>query len=347
MNHWLTNNYPKHKERCSLSPSVILAGLRLLENRGADMALLQQRWGFPLAALRQPHLRLPAFLARRFWEAARGLCDEPALGLAAAKPADLGQLLGLSYLMQLMPNRLEALQVMQRYWPLVAGHIAFHFEQQADVLRISLQTPAQLRPAEEEVDYWYARQIQHLRGWVCAPEPLLEVRLRRPRPADPSPWERQANRPVRFSAERDELVLDLEALQFERPAGPARVRRALEEALDDYARQTAEGSLLELASSAVLQELGSGLNLDDLAKRLHMTPRTLHRSLLRDGWSFSDLLDIHRRYLAHDLLQDGVLPIAEIADQLGYGEVSSFTRAIRRWYGTTPGALRDIAPPAG
>ncbi|WP_170930296.1 MULTISPECIES: AraC family transcriptional regulator [unclassified Pseudomonas] len=341
MNPWLTNNYPNHRDRLSLSPSTVMAGIRLLESRGTSMQALQQRWNFPLSALRQPYLRLPAFLSRHFWECARALDDDPAIGVAAARPADLGQLLGLNYLMQLAPTRLEALHMMQRFWPLVASHLQLHFDQQPGTLRFELQAPAKLRPAVEEVDYWCARQIHHLRSWICAPNPIIEIHLRRPPPVDAGPWQRLADRPVYFAAPRDEMVLDVEALQFERPAGPLSVRKALEESMDDYACQTAKGSLLEMASSAVLQELRTGINLEDMAERLHMTARTLHRALLRDGWSFSELIDIHRRYLAHDLLLDSPLSIAEVADQLGYSEVSSFTRAIRRWYGTTPSELRD------
>lgn len=344
MNLCLTNNYPVHQARFSLSPSGVLAGLRLLEARGVDLRSVQERWGFPLATINQPHLRLPAFLSRRFWEVAAELDGDPAFGLAAARPADLGQMLGVSYLMQLMPSRLEALATLQRYWPLVAGHIALPMERHADRLHLGLLATAPVLPTQLELDYWYARQIHHLRSWVCAPEPLLEVRFRRPAPADPGPWERLAGRPVCFAAERDELVLDYAALCHERPAGPSSVRQALEDALDDYARQTIEGNLLELVSSAVLQQLHSGLSLDSLAERLHMTPRTLHRALLRNGWSFSDLIDIHRRYLSRDLLQSSDVSIAEIADRLGYGEVNSLVRAIRRWYGSTPGALREAQP---
>ncbi|MFP3678401.1 AraC family transcriptional regulator ligand-binding domain-containing protein [Pseudomonas sp. SIMBA_041] len=347
MNPWLTNNYPNHRKRLSLSPSTVLAGIRLLESRGIPLSELQQRWNFPLSAFRQPYLRLPAFLSRHFWECARTLDNDPAIGLAAARPADLGQLLGLNYLMQLAPTRMEALQTMQRFWPLVASHIDLRFEQQGDTLRFGLQAPAKLRPAVEEVDYWCARQIHHLRSWVCAPNPIIEIHLRRPRPVDPGPWERLADRPVFFSAQRDEMLLDVQALHVDRPAGPSSVRLALEESMEDYACQTARGSLIEMASSAMLQELRGGLNLEDMADRLHMTARTLHRALLRDGWNFSDLIDIHRRYLAHDLLLDSTLSVAEVADSLGYSEVSSFTRAIRRWYGTTPSELREENPRLG
>lgn len=341
MNHWQTNYYPEHQNRLSLSPSPLLAGIRLLESRGIDIRELEQRWGYPLASLHHPYLRIPAFLARRFWDAACSLDADPALGLAAARPADLGQLLGLNYLMQLMPSRIEALRTMQRFWPLVASHVNFDLKQQANELHITARQSSPLRPAQEEIDYWFARQVHHLRSWVCAPNPILEVHMRRPRPTDPTPWEQLTNCPVHFSAKLDEMVLDVSALECERPAGPASVRRALEEALEDYAQQTREGRPLELISSSILQHLHHGVSLDIQAERLHMTTRTLHRTLLLDGWSFSELIDIHRRYLAHDLLMDGELAIAEIADQLGYGEVSSFTRAIRRWYDMTPSELRD------
>ena len=33
-------------------------------------------------------------------------------------------------------------------------------------------------------------------------------------------------------------------------------------------------------------------------------------------------------------------PIAEVAYLTGFAEVSSFTRAVRRWFGCTPGQLR-------
>jgi AraC-like DNA-binding protein len=329
--------------RYSVSPSGILASLRLLESRGVDLRLLQERWGFPLATLDQPYLRLPAFLSRRFWEVAAELDSDPSLGLAAARPADLGQMLGVSYLMQLMPSRLQALETLQRYWPLVTAHIALPMERQGDQVRLGLVATAPILPTQLELDYWCARQIYHLRSWVCAPDPLLEVHFRRPPPADSGPWERLAGRPVYFAAERDELVLDYAALSHRRLAGIASVRQALEDALEDYARQTLDGNLLELVSSTVLQELHRGLSLETLAERLHMTPRTLHRALLRDGWKFSDLIDIHRRYLTRDLLQHSDASIAEIADALGYGEVNSLIRAIRRWYDSTPGALRETA----
>ncbi|WP_274642744.1 AraC family transcriptional regulator [Pseudomonas serbica] len=340
MSHWLTNNFPEYRQRSSLCPSPIMAALRSLESQGIEPQHLQGHWRLPLATLRQPFLRLPSFLARRFWEVALELSNDPALGLAAARHVDPGQLLGLGYLMQLMPTRLEALVVMLEFWPLLAGHVDLRLEQHEGRVHLSLHPGAGVLPAPEEVDYWVSRQIQFLRSWVCASDALLEVRLRRPPPVEPQPWHTLSQKPVYFGTEHNELVLDQAALQEQRPGGSLSIRQALDDALHEYVRHTATPSVLESVSAAVMQELRGELSLEVLAKRLHTTPRTLHRALLRDGWSFVDIIEFHRRYLAHDLLQANEMSVAQIADHLGYSEVRSFTRAFRRWYADTPSQFR-------
>lgn len=336
-----TNNYPGHRARYSLPPSVILAGIRALELQGVDLPTLERTWGYSLAALRRPQLRLPAFLARRFWESASALSGDPALGLAAARHIDPGQLLGLGYLMQLMPSRLEALQTMTRHWPLVAAHMALNLQVQGQEVFLGLSCEHGLRPAQAEIDYWLYRQLQHLHSWEGAPPALLEARLRRPRPADERPWKKLCGDRIRFGMAHDELLLDLSALRHERAAGSPGIRQALEEALHEYARQTAAPSPLEAVSAAVLRAPQAANDFEALAGRLNMTSRTLHRALQREGWSFSEIVECHRRYLAHDLLCDGRLNIAEVADRLGYAEVRSFARAFRRWYGIPPSELRE------
>ena len=46
-------------------------------------------------------------------------------------------------------------------------------------------------------------------------------------------------------------------------------------------------------------------------------------------------------YRAERLLVEERLPVAEVAHQLGYHDVSNFSRAFRRWTGRTPREFRD------
>ena len=51
---------------------------------------------------------------------------------------------------------------------------------------------------------------------------------------------------------------------------------------------------------------------------------------------FRQLLDEVRQALAEELLATGGLTLEEIAERLGYGEVSNFIHAFKRWKGVAP-----------
>jgi len=76
--------------------------------------------------------------------------------------------------------------------------------------------------------------------------------------------------------------------------------------------------------------------LEQVAKELHMTPRTLRRRLDEEGLHYRALLDNIRKHLAENYLLDPRLRVNEISQLLGYSEPSAFTRAFRRWTGYTP-----------
>ncbi|MFN7778571.1 MAG: helix-turn-helix transcriptional regulator [Betaproteobacteria bacterium] len=85
-----------------------------------------------------------------------------------------------------------------------------------------------------------------------------------------------------------------------------------------------------------------------LARLLGLSERTLQRRLAAVGRSYGAVVEDFRREEAARLLRAGALPLVRVAERLGYAEQASFTRAFRRWYGTSPAAWRRAAgsPPA-
>jgi len=73
---------------------------------------------------------------------------------------------------------------------------------------------------------------------------------------------------------------------------------------------------------------------------LGMSERTLQRRLAAEGTSFQRLLDDTRRELARHYLGQRNLSLADIAYLLGFTDQSSFFRAARRWFGSSPGHFR-------
>ncbi|AXQ31534.1 AraC family transcriptional regulator [Solimonas sp. K1W22B-7] len=98
--------------------------------------------------------------------------------------------------------------------------------------------------------------------------------------------------------------------------------------------------LLARVRAALATRIGSYPDLTTLSQGLFMSTRTLKRRLQEHGRSYQQLLDEARHRDALRLLDGHGLSIEEIADRLGYSSSANFTRAFRKWTGTTPGAWR-------
>ncbi len=80
--------------------------------------------------------------------------------------------------------------------------------------------------------------------------------------------------------------------------------------------------------------------IEDLARELNMSARTLQRRLAMDGVSFQQLLEEARRELAHHYLLHSSLELTETAYLLGFEDSNSFFRAFQSWEGVSPAKWR-------
>jgi AraC-like DNA-binding protein len=77
-----------------------------------------------------------------------------------------------------------------------------------------------------------------------------------------------------------------------------------------------------------------------MARQLHMSRRSLQRKLAEFGTTYQRLADETRRDLALRYMEDGVRSATDVTFLLGFSSQSAFTRAFRRWTGTSPTRYR-------
>lgn len=91
------------------------------------------------------------------------------------------------------------------------------------------------------------------------------------------------------------------------------------------------------------------------AERAHMrmvceatglTPRTINRRLAEQGTTLRALVNETRYSIARQLLRHTHLPVAAVAQVMGYSEPGVFVRAFRQWSGATPDSWRKSLPRA-
>ena len=85
---------------------------------------------------------------------------------------------------------------------------------------------------------------------------------------------------------------------------------------------------------------GKRPTLQQVARELCMSVRTLQRRLTDAEITFQQLVEDTRRELAHHYLKHSTVELNEAAFLLGYGDANSFFRAFHGWEGTSPGEWR-------
>ena len=93
---------------------------------------------------------------------------------------------------------------------------------------------------------------------------------------------------------------------------------------------------------------GTQVTLEDIARRVNVSARTIDRHLKKEGQGFRELSDKLRFERACDLLCVPGATIAEVAAQLGFSDAANFSRAFKRVHGMSPGeyqrSVASLAP---
>ncbi|HYE27827.1 MAG TPA: AraC family transcriptional regulator [Allosphingosinicella sp.] len=82
------------------------------------------------------------------------------------------------------------------------------------------------------------------------------------------------------------------------------------------------------------------IGIDRVARELGHSRQTLYRRLKAEGVTYEQLLDGLRRRLALRFMREQGLSVKEAAYRLGFSDPAAFSRAFKRWTGTSPGEMR-------
>ncbi len=178
----------------------------------------------------------------------------------------------------------------------------------------------------------------------------LAVYCKHEAPSPVTAHERYFQCPVHFGADQDALLMSDDALALPNELGDDGISAFLISHLDEeLGRIEGHPPLEDLVQRAISAALSDGVpRMADVARRLGMSERTLHRRLSEEGITFQSIIEKSRQHLAQALLHQSRYSLAEVAFLTGFSEQSAFNRAFKRWAGTTPTAFRKqvSTPPA-
>ena len=178
---------------------------------------------------------------------------------------------------------------------------------------------------------------------LCGPEwTPIEVHFAHREPAQLHPFRSFFRTTLRFDAEEYALRFSSSWLQHPVAQANAALQRVLQKELDAITARH-EADFPEQVRSVLRSALLTGhARSDQMAALFSMHSSTLARHLKPYGIGFRDLVDECRFDVAREMLSHSALDVSQIAAMLDYADASAFTRAFRRWSGTTPARWRTL-----
>lgn len=191
------------------------------------------------------------------------------------------------------------------------------------------------------VDVCFAWIVSMAHRGIGRPLSPKRVELQRPQ-AHREIYEKHFRSPVKFEANRNALVFNKADLELPFVTHNADLLGIVAPQLEaELTEQLAHKTFVDQAKGILKRLLaGQRPGIQDLARELHLSTRTLQRRLTEQGITFQRLLDDARRELAHHYLLHSSRELNETAYLLGYEDANSFFRAFHQWEGTTPGQWR-------
>jgi len=146
---------------------------------------------------------------------------------------------------------------------------------------------------------------------------------------------------ISYSQPRNMMVFDAALLDEYLPMRDAVSHLEVIEACRRQNREyAAEREWLHRVKVILERDLQSPAPLEEVARQMHCSARTLRRQLGVFKTSYRQILDEVRFEKAKLMLKDGKLHTDQIAERLGFCDGAGFRRAFQRWSGLAPGAYK-------
>lgn len=331
----------------SIAVTSTLAMLRTAEARGVAVDDVLGREGMSRATLEDPDARLPASTVIAIWNTLRERCADPALQLVAPTSLPFGAYRVIDYLVAASMTVGDGVMRFARYFGLIAEGVSLSVVESAVGRCLCLATSDGGPVPPVYVDYVFAALVSRIRMRI---HPALRVRcveLRQSEPPASARYREIFQAPIRFGAPADRLCFDVAEWKAPTASGDAALVTLLEEHARIMAQRTPRAAFgfPEEVQRAIAARITQGASVDEVARALNMSVRTLQRKLIAAGTTFRQATEAVMARLAEGHLADPAVSVSEVAFLLGFSDQTAFNRAFRRWTGESPGRWRRRHPP--
>lgn len=333
----------------SIAAGFARALVELAAAKSADRHALAERAGIDLALLDDQDNRVPFTRYIALMRAAKELTGDAALGLHFGEAFDISELSIVGLMGQACETMAEAFEQLERFTRLIIDVEVDDPQGRRLVLQREnglvwvVDTRRNPNDFIELTESAFARMVSRARAAMGNTGMYRAVHFTHEAPAYLSEYERIFGVPITFGSDRNAVLMADDTFLDIKPSLPSRYVFGVLSARAEALLKSLENATSTRAQveSLLMPLLHTGqASMDVIAERMGLSRPTLSRRLKAEGVTFEKVLDALRHRLALDYLSSKKVSVNEAAYLVGFSEAAAFSRAVKRWTGSSPRALR-------
>lgn len=327
---------------CSWVRAIKLA----LEAGGCDSKALFTEAGLDAQMLDDANARYALRDTNALWSLAVRATGDACFGFRVAHHVTHTTFHALGYAVIASASLKEAFERVTRFGRIASDAAELELRKIGNEYHFAIK-PTLSRPtlANEAIDAFVSLYVRMCRSRLGRDYSPLQIDFHRPQPLaeDLIRFKRLLRAPLAFDMPETRLIFDQASFEQPLPGANAELARHNDLIALQYLARFDREHIRTSVEAVLITRLTQGEpSQDEVAHALSMSARTLQRKLAGEHLTYTALLDETRCSLALSYLRDSKRCVSEVTYLLGFSDVSSFTRAFRRWTGHPPSAWRQL-----
>ncbi len=333
----------------TIAAGSVRALLELAVSKGASRKALAERSRIDPAQLQDPDNRIPFAKYVALMRAGKELCHDPALALHFGEAFDFAEISVVGLIGRASETMAEGFAQFNRYARL-AVEVEVDGGDTADRIQLRrsagqlwvVDTRKNPNDFPELTETTFARMVCTSRRWFGEQQFVKAVHVTHAEPSYRAEYDRIFRMPVVFESDRNALLTD-DAWLTHRNALSSRYVFGILSAHAEALLKSLESSKTTRGrvESLLMPILHTGeASVDVIARELGLSRQTLFRKLKAEGVTFEKVLDELRHKLALHYLSGKKTSVNETAYLVGFSDPAAFSRAFKRWTGSSPRTAR-------
>lgn len=315
---------------------------KYIESCGHDPAPLYRKAGINPALLKRSDARINISHVDELWRLAVKLLDDPCFGIKMTESWHPSYVGALGYAWCASSTLRTAFNRVVRYIHVVTEDLNINLSETFNGLKVivDLKSSEFTLPQHHDI---VTSVLMHMCRFNYGDELVpTEVCLAHEEPPCSKIISDYFRTPVIYDAPASSFTLAKKDVDLKLATSNKELALLHDEFLMKYLIKIKKGDIVQQIQSVIIDNLPSGTVSDDLvARELNLSERTLQRKLKERGTNFRTVLDNIRETAAIQYIRNPVNTMTDIAFLLGFSEQSSFSRAFKKWTGSSPIKYRD------